>query len=74
MLSLSSRRFSTHVKVAIMGAGTGGVSVSSQMMRSGKYKPGDITIFDPSSTHVYQPALTMLGGSVIGNNEHHVRK
>ena len=74
MLNISSRRFATHVKVAVMGAGTGGISATAQMMRSGRYNSGDIAIFDPSEEHIYQPSLTMIGGSVIGDDEYKVKK
>ena len=39
------RRF--HSKVAIIGAGPAGNSVSSQLINTGAYSPEDITIFDP---------------------------
>jgi len=31
-------------------------------------------LFDPSSTHYYQPSYTMIGGGVLGNVEETKRK
>ena len=53
-----------HSKVAIIGAGTAGNSVSSQLINSGVYRPEDITIFDPSRIHYYQPGYTNIAGGV----------
>ena len=55
------------VQIAIIGAGAGGISVSSQLINSGKVKASDITVIDPQETHYYQPSFTMIGGGVIGN-------
>ena len=56
-----------HLRVAIIGAGAGGLSVSSQLARSGKVAARDIHIFDPQTVHHYQPGYTMIGGGVLGN-------
>jgi sulfide:quinone oxidoreductase len=58
---------SMHCRVAVVGAGPAGHSVSSQLMKSNEFNHGDITIFDPSKEHHYQPGYTMVGGGVIGN-------
>jgi sulfide:quinone oxidoreductase len=68
MLSKTSRLFSTlQTKVAVIGAGAGGHTFSAQLLRSGGVKHGDITVFDPSTEHYYQPAFTLIGGGVIGD-------
>lgn len=46
--------------VAIIGAGTGGLSVAAGLLR--KNKNLDIAIVDPSEYHYYQPAWTLVGG------------
>ena len=42
-----------HIKLAIVGAGAGGLSVSSQLVKSGKIAAKQIAMFDPSKTHYY---------------------
>ena len=51
----------------MIGAGAGGHAVSSQLARTGKFLASDITMFDPSENHYYQPSWTMIGGGVLGN-------
>jgi len=68
------RGFATHARVAIVGGGTGGVSVSAQLINSGHFKPEEITVFDPSEKHYYQPSFTMVSGGVIGNAEEAAKK
>ena len=80
MLSSSSlktklvRTFATHTRVAVVGGGAAGSAASSQLARSGQFAPEDITVFDPSSTHYYQPSLTMIGGGVLGSSQEQVSK
>ena len=74
MLKVSSRRFANHAKVAVIGSGSGGGSVISQLYRSGKFAKDEIIVFDPSTEHWYQPSLTMIGGGVLGSEEYHIRK
>lgn len=62
------REFSTHVKVAIIGGGTAGVAVSAQLAASPNFTASDITVFEPSSEHNYQPSYTMIGGGVISTD------
>ena len=50
-----------------MGAGAGGISVSAQLVNSGKVAAQDILILDPKTEHHYQPSYTMVGGGVLGN-------
>lgn len=54
-----------HSKVVIIGAGTGGMVVSSQLKNQSVVSSKDITIFDPSRIHYYQPGFTKIGGGVI---------
>ena len=58
--------FSTtqHSRVAIIGAGCGGNTLSSQLINSGHFQPGDITIFDQNELHHYQPGYTNIAGGV----------
>lgn len=47
-------------QVAIIGGGTGGISVASLLLR--KQSDLDIVIIEPSAFHYYQPAWTLVGG------------
>ena len=53
----------THHKVLIVGGGTAGITVAASLKRHG---PGgiDIAIVEPSDTHYYQPALTLVGAGL----------
>ena len=48
----------SHHKVLIIGGGTAGIMVASQLIRQKKVK--DIAIIEPSDTHYYQPAWTLV--------------
>ncbi len=50
---------SKHHQVLIIGAGTAGIMVASQMLQ--KNSNLDIAIIDPSEMHYYQPAWTLVG-------------
>src|SRR5690625_3518101 len=50
-----------HSKVVVIGAGTGGLTVASQLLRKAPYLKGDLTIIDPSEDHYYQPLFTLVG-------------
>ena len=55
----------SHAKVLILGAGTAGATIASQLSLNPLFKGGkDISIVDPSSTHYYQPLWTLVGGGV----------
>ena len=58
----SLKYFSNHSKLIIIGAGTGGVAAAKQLTNLNVYKNSDITIFDPSKTHYYQPGFTKIAG------------
>jgi NADPH-dependent 2,4-dienoyl-CoA reductase/sulfur reductase-like enzyme len=60
-----ARSFSTavsHSRVAIVGGGTGGLSLSAQLINSKKFAARDITVFEPAHEHHYQPGYTNVGG------------
>ncbi|KAK6858708.1 FAD/NAD(P)-binding domain-containing protein [Apiospora arundinis] len=46
-------------KVAIVGAGSAGMTIGHQLLRSGKFKPNEIALIDPSEWHHYQPGWTL---------------
>jgi sulfide:quinone oxidoreductase len=48
-----------HHQIAIIGAGTGGVTVAAQLLL--KDKGLDVAIIDPADTHYYQAAWTLVG-------------
>jgi sulfide:quinone oxidoreductase len=52
----------THFRLLILGAGAGGISVASRLMRH--ISASDIGIVEPSQTHYYQPLWTLVGGEV----------
>ncbi len=49
--------------VVIIGAGSGGVSVASSLLK--RQSDLAIAIIDPSTDHFYQPGWTMVGGGVF---------
>lgn len=55
--------FSTHTKICIIGGGTGGLNLSSHLLRA-KIPGSQIRIFDSSPNHYYQPGWTMLGSDL----------
>jgi sulfide:quinone oxidoreductase len=50
-------------KVLIVGGGTGGIMTAAQLRRKDKHL--SITILEPSDTHSYQPAWTLVGAGVF---------
>ena len=63
--SISKSQFSTiHTKVAIVGAGTAGINLASQIANQYKLMPSLVRVFEPSKFHYYQPAFTMIGGGI----------
>ena len=51
-------------KVVVVGAGTAGLAISHQLLRSGAFSQGDIAVVDPSTWHHYQPGWTLVGGGL----------
>ncbi|HJL44079.1 MAG TPA: FAD/NAD(P)-binding oxidoreductase [Myxococcales bacterium LLY-WYZ-16_1] len=56
-----------HSEVLIIGGGTGGITVASQLLQQAS--PPKITIVDPSPHHDYQPLWTLVGGGVFPREE-----
>jgi sulfide:quinone oxidoreductase len=52
--------FAKHARYLIVGGGTGGLNLSSHMLRSGIHS-SEIRIIDPAPYHYYQPGWTMVG-------------
>ena len=52
---------SRHHQVLIIGGGTAGIMVASQMLR--KSPKADIGLLEPAETHYYQPAFTLVGAN-----------
>ena len=50
-----------HHKILIIGGGTAGITVAASLKRHGG---SDIAIVEPSETHYYQPAFTLVGAGV----------
>lgn len=52
---------STHYQVVVIGGGTAGIMVASQLKKA--RKDLDIAIIEPADTHYYQPAWTLVGAN-----------
>jgi len=52
---------SKHHQVIIIGGGTAGIMVASQMLK--KNSKTDIGLFEPAKKHYYQPAWTLVGAN-----------
>jgi len=50
---------SSHHQILIIGGGTAGIMVAAQLIAQKKAK--DVAIIEPSDTHYYQPAWTLVG-------------
>jgi sulfide:quinone oxidoreductase len=50
-----------HHQIVIVGGGTAGITVASQLLLSGA-RNLDIALIEPSDKHYYQPAWTLVGG------------
>ncbi|NNV06967.1 FAD/NAD(P)-binding oxidoreductase [Geobacillus sp. C56-T2] len=51
-----------HVKVAIVGAGSAGISIAARLLRKNRELHGQVLLIDPSDKHYYQPLWTLVGG------------
>jgi sulfide:quinone oxidoreductase len=50
-----------HHQILIIGGGTAGITVAATLRRKPAGKDLDIAIIEPSETHYYQPAFTLVG-------------
>jgi sulfide:quinone oxidoreductase len=60
--SQNRKHFAFHSKLIIIGAGTAGITTATQLRNFSVYKDSEITIFDPSNYHYYQPGFTKIAG------------
>src|SRR5512142_2550542 len=51
-------------RVVVVGGGTAGLSISHQLLRSGKFVKDDIAVVDPAAWHNYQPGWTLVGAGL----------
>ncbi|GAB1216543.1 hypothetical protein ATERTT37_005759 [Aspergillus terreus] len=56
-------------KVLVVGGGTAGLTISHQLLRTGKFAQDDIAIVDPAIWHHYQPGWTLVGGGLKTKQE-----
>lgn len=61
--SFLSFAFSTHSRYCIVGLGSGGLSLTSHLLRSGIH-PSEIRVIEPAAKHYYQPGWTMVGAGL----------
>ncbi|KAG7128326.1 Sulfide:quinone oxidoreductase like protein [Verticillium longisporum] len=54
-------------KVVVVGAGTAGLAISHQLLRTGQFSPDDIAIVDPAEWHHYQPGWTLFYNNGVGS-------
>ncbi len=54
---------SEHIKILILGGGTGGISVAARLAQKGF--AGEITLVEPSEYHAYQPYWTLAGAGLV---------
>ncbi len=57
----------THYQVLIVGGGTGGLTVASQLCA--RDDAPTVGVIEPSDTHYYQPLWTLIGGGVFPKEE-----
>jgi sulfide:quinone oxidoreductase len=52
-----------HYKIIVVGGGNAGISVAARLLNT--RKDLEIAIIDPSESHYYQPAWTLVGGGTF---------
>ena len=57
----------SHYQIVVIGAGTGGIMAASRFLKQDKSL--EIIIIDPSDTHWYQPAWTLVGAGTYNYEE-----
>lgn len=55
--------FAKHTRYLILGGGSGGLNLSTHLLRSGVHG-SEIRVIDPSPNHYYQPGWTMIGAGL----------
>lgn len=50
-----------HSQIVVVGGGSGGLMTATKLKK--EYKEAEITIIEPSDTHIYQPAWTLVGAN-----------
>eukprot|EP00276_Gloeochaete_wittrockiana_P018794 CAMPEP_0184347102 /NCGR_PEP_ID=MMETSP1089-20130417/15254_1 /TAXON_ID=38269 ORGANISM="Gloeochaete wittrockiana, Strain SAG46.84" /NCGR_SAMPLE_ID=MMETSP1089 /ASSEMBLY_ACC=CAM_ASM_000445 /LENGTH=479 /DNA_ID=CAMNT_0026678031 /DNA_START=15 /DNA_END=1454 /DNA_ORIENTATION=- len=55
-------------RVVVVGGGTAGVTVASQLLRQAS-ETIDVTIIEPHDEHYYQPGWTLVGSGVLDREE-----
>ncbi len=56
-------------QIVVVGGGSAGIAVTATLLR--KDKSLDIAIIEPSDTHFYQPAFTLVGGGEYAAQDTH---
>jgi sulfide:quinone oxidoreductase len=70
-----SRGFATYrPKVAIIGAGAGGLSLSTQLLREKIVKPSELLVVDSTPYHSYHGFSTMIAGGYFGETDKAVNR
>jgi len=57
----------THFNILIIGGGTAGLTVASQLAT--RIERGAIAVVEPSAQHYYQPLWTLVGGGIFPKEE-----
>eukprot|EP01022_Parablepharisma_sp_SALTPOND_P019492 TRINITY_DN3327_c1_g1_i1.p3 TRINITY_DN3327_c1_g1~~TRINITY_DN3327_c1_g1_i1.p3 ORF type:complete len:439 (-),score=48.30 TRINITY_DN3327_c1_g1_i1:1372-2688(-) len=61
-------------KVAVIGGGTGGLSVCAQLLRQRIVKPDEIVVLEPNKEHSYYAYTTMIAAGFCGKSEKEIAK